>query len=167
MDNPASDRVYQLECANESETDRFAQGLAASLPDQVAIGLLGTLGAGKTHLVRSLVAALGGDAADVVSPTFVLCQHYACGGRTVNHLDAYRIADDDEFLELGVDELFDSNSITLVEWSDRVERCLPERQISIQLEVVTETSRSIRMWTTCPELEPHLAQISETYGGSG
>ncbi len=166
MNNAAPDRVYEFHCASESETDRFARALAQFLPAGVAVGLLGTLGAGKTHLVRGLVGAMGGNAADVVSPTFVLCQHYVCGERMVHHLDAYRIRDDDEFLELGVDELFDSQAITLVEWAGRVQACLPQRQITIEIEVVSERSRRIRMWAACPKLAPCLAEIALAYGES-
>ncbi|HUG71274.1 MAG TPA: tRNA (adenosine(37)-N6)-threonylcarbamoyltransferase complex ATPase subunit type 1 TsaE, partial [Pirellulaceae bacterium] len=101
------------------DTDRFGAALAELFPDGTTVCLSGTLGAGKTRLVQAIAAACGINRADVVSPTFVLCQHYSAT-RRFNHLDAYRIRDDDEFLELGVDEMFASDGITLVEWGERV-----------------------------------------------
>ena len=130
-------------CEGEAATDRLAAALAETLPARLVVGLHGTLGAGKTHFVRGFVAALGGKREDVVSPTFVLCQHYQCGKRTVNHLDAYRIKDDDEFLELGVDELFDSEAITFVEWADRVPDCLPPDRLDVELAAEGADTRRI------------------------
>ncbi len=61
----------------------------------------------------------------------------------MNHLDAYRIKDDDEFLELGVEELFDSDAVTFVEWSERVARCLPRLRLDIELQVTGKCSRQV------------------------
>jgi tRNA threonylcarbamoyladenosine biosynthesis protein TsaE len=102
--------------------------------------LCGTLGAGKTRLVQALAEACGIDRRDVVSPTFVLCQTHV-GRRTLHHLDAYRVRDDDEFLELGVSEMFGREALSIVEWGDRVERCLPEDAVTIHVEVTGETER--------------------------
>jgi tRNA threonylcarbamoyladenosine biosynthesis protein TsaE len=74
-----------------TETDRLAAALAEALPDGAVVALSGTLGAGKTRLVRGLAAACGVPADEVVSPTFILCQEYR-GQRTLYHFDAYRPA---------------------------------------------------------------------------
>ena len=123
-------------------TDRLGAALAKLLPDGTTLSLSGTLGAGKTRLVQALAAACGIERHDVVSPTFVLCQHYH-GTRTIHHLDAYRIKDDDEFLELGVEELFSSTGLTIVEWGERVRACLPTDRIDIIIRVTGETTREV------------------------
>jgi tRNA threonylcarbamoyladenosine biosynthesis protein TsaE len=56
-------------------------------------------------------------------------------------LDAYRLKDEDEFLELGPDEYFESDGLTLIEWADRVTACLPPQRIEIRIEVTGEASR--------------------------
>ena len=134
----------QLECVIESleDTDRVGRLLVEAIPDGTTVGLVGTLGAGKTRLVQAMAVAVGIPAEDVTSPTFVLCQQYH-GTRTVYHFDAYRVRDDDEFLELGPEEYFESPAISLVEWSDRVEDCLPLDRIEIQIEVTGETQRRL------------------------
>jgi tRNA threonylcarbamoyladenosine biosynthesis protein TsaE len=104
------------------------------------VALCGTLGAGKTRLVQAIAEACGVDRRSVVSPTFVLVQEHH-GRRTVYHLDAYRIKDEDEFLELGPDEYFESDALVLVEWADRVEACLPRQRVEIRIEVVGDRSR--------------------------
>lgn len=124
--------------------ERFGRLLAKHLPESSTIALCGTLGAGKTRLVQAVAAACGIDPADVTSPTFVLCREYH-GNRTIYHADAYRLRDEDEFLELGPEEWFAAKGLTFLEWAERVERCLPEDYIAIEIEVTGETSRIITL----------------------
>ena len=100
---------------------------------------------------------------DVVSPTFVLCQSYR-GRRTLHHFDAYRIKDDDEFLELGVDEYFDSDGVTFVEWADRVASLLPADRIEITIEVTGPTSRHIAVAGTSASTDAMVTQIQAACG---
>lgn len=126
---------------NEQDTDRLGAALAAVLPPGTVIGLIGTLGAGKTRLVQAVAAALGVPRANVTSPTFVLVNEYTSGRLPIYHFDTYRLKDDDEFLNLGPDEYFDGNGLTFVEWSDRVEGLLPTERIEIAIEPTGETTR--------------------------
>lgn len=121
-------------------TDRFGQQLAQHLPPGSVVALSGTLGAGKTRLVQAIAASCGVDPADVTSPTFVLCREYH-GTRTIYHLDAYRLTDEDEFLELGPEEMFASGGLVFIEWAERVASYLPPDCVEITLEVTGETSR--------------------------
>jgi tRNA threonylcarbamoyladenosine biosynthesis protein TsaE len=129
------------------DTDRLAAALAAVVPDRTVVALNGTLGAGKTHLVRGLAAACGVAPEDVVSPTFVLCQEYH-GLRSLYHFDAYRVRDDDEFLQLGPEEYFDSPGLTLIEWAERVESCLPADRLEVRIEATGETARRFEVFGT-------------------
>ncbi|MHB1035892.1 MAG: tRNA (adenosine(37)-N6)-threonylcarbamoyltransferase complex ATPase subunit type 1 TsaE [Pirellulales bacterium] len=138
---------FVFDAADEAATDALGAALAGLLPDGAVVALCGTLGAGKTRLVQAIAAASGVDRRDVVSPTFVLAQEYR-GRRPVYHLDAYRLRDEDEFLALGPDEYFDGNGISLVEWADRVERCLPRERIEVHIEVTGPTSRRFEITAT-------------------
>ncbi len=135
---------YQFIAHTEQDTERLASALAALLPDGTTIALVGTLGAGKTRFTQALAAALGVPRDMVTSPTFVLCHEYR-GAKPIYHMDAYRIADDDEFLQLGSEEYFESAGITLVEWADRVAACLPPQRIEIRIEVLGDTSRGFQI----------------------
>ena len=123
-----------------SDTDRLGAALAQVLPASSVISLVGTLGAGKTYLVQALASALGVARESVVSPTFVLCQEYQ-GSKKIVHVDAYRLRDEDEFLELGPQEWFESEGLTLIEWADRVESCLPVERLEIRIEVLPADAR--------------------------
>ncbi|MCY2992261.1 MAG: tRNA (adenosine(37)-N6)-threonylcarbamoyltransferase complex ATPase subunit type 1 TsaE [Planctomycetota bacterium] len=142
---------YRFIARHEADTRRLGAALAEALPAGTTVALIGTLGAGKTRLVQALAAAYGVPEGTVVSPTFVLCQPYH-GRRTLYHLDAYRLADDDEFLELGPEEYFDSDGITLIEWADRVLGCLPPERLEIQIHVTGETERTFEISAAGPAL---------------
>ena len=139
-----NDKSYTFQAADLTDTDRLGAALARALPDGVTVSLRGTLGAGKTRLVQAIAAACGMAPDEVVSPTFVLCQHYY-GAREIDHLDAYRLAGEDEFLQLGVEELFAAPSLTIVEWGDRVAGCLPPQRVEIDIRITGETGREFQI----------------------
>jgi tRNA threonylcarbamoyladenosine biosynthesis protein TsaE len=121
--------------------------------------LNGTLGAGKTRLVQAIAAASGVDRGEVVSPTFVLCQKYE-GTRSIYHLDAYRLKDDDEFRELGPEEFFESDGLTIVEWADKVTDCLPEERIDIDIEVTGPTARRFTVRSAGQQYQAVLSRLA-------
>jgi tRNA threonylcarbamoyladenosine biosynthesis protein TsaE len=139
------------------ETQLLANALADSLRQltPAVVALVGTLGAGKTQWVKFFADRLGASIDDVSSPTFVLMQRYASNPPVV-HLDAYRIGDADEFLELGVEEVFDEPVITLIEWADRFRECLPDNTLWIELQPIGESSEQRRITFSNLRHHPHL-----------
>ena len=131
---------FVFDAADESATAAFGAAIAEVLPPGTTVALCGTLGAGKTRLVQAIAEALGVERRSVVSPTFVLVQEHR-GRRTVYHIDAYRLRDEDEFLALGPEEFFESDGLVLIEWADRVESCLPKDRVEIHIEVTGPQSR--------------------------
>lgn len=118
--------------------------LAATLRPGDALGLAGSLGAGKTTFVRALVRALHGSDAAVSSPTFVFRQSYA-GSPLVEHLDLYRLDDRAEAAELGLEEAFGPDRITLVEWPERLPGLLPAGAIAVRIEGAGDAPRRLRI----------------------
>ncbi len=114
--------------------------LAEALPDGTVVALCGTLGAGKTRLVQAIAEACGVDRRTVTSPTFVLAQEYH-GRRAICHLDAYRLRSEEEFLDLGPEEYFQTAGLVIVEWADRVSGLLPKERIEIRIDVTGDISR--------------------------
>jgi len=127
---------------SEADTRRLGLALGKLLPHGAVVALNGPLGAGKTRLVQAVAEARGLDPHEVVSPTFTLIQEYR-GPRPVYHFDAYRLRDDDEFLNLGPDEYFFGTGVTLVEWAERVAACMPADYLEITIEPLDATSRRI------------------------
>jgi tRNA threonylcarbamoyladenosine biosynthesis protein TsaE len=143
----------------EHDMDRLGTALANTLPPGSVIALIGTLGAGKTRLVQGVAAAVGIPRGNVTSPTFVLVNEYLGGRLPIYHFDTYRLKDDDEFLNLGPDEYFDSTGITFVEWADRVADLLPAERLEIIIEVTGETTRQIQIRGTSPRMDALASQI--------
>ena len=131
--------MTRLALADRAATIALAGRIAAGLRTGDVLALSGQLGAGKTTLTRALVAALGGDPADVVSPTFALVQHYEAR-LPVAHVDAYRIATVDEVRALGFEEAFPVGAdgapcgVTVIEWADRVAAAVPDGAVWLALE---------------------------------
>jgi tRNA threonylcarbamoyladenosine biosynthesis protein TsaE len=133
---------FQFESHSEEDTIRLGHALAAALPAGAVVALNGTLGAGKTRLVQAVAEALGIDCHQVVSPTFVLLQEYH-GEKSIYHVDAYRIRDDDEFMQLGMDEYFAAGGLVFIEWAERVANSLPPGYFMVAIDVSSETSRKM------------------------
>ena len=92
--------------------------LRAKLVQPWLIFLEGDLGAGKTTWTQEFVAALGGDAGEVKSPTFLkLLTHEVPGFGQVLHIDAYRIEDAEDFLKMGM-EAYERVGAIVVEWPE-------------------------------------------------
>jgi tRNA threonylcarbamoyladenosine biosynthesis protein TsaE len=133
--------MFQYTSNTEHDTTRLGAAIASTLPPGTVVALIGPLGAGKTRLVQAVAIALGVAPGTVTSPTFVLVNEYAGGKMPVYHFDTYRLKDDDEFLNLGPDEYFDSSGITFIEWADRVAHLLPRDRLEITIEPTGETER--------------------------
>ncbi len=145
---------------NERDTERLGAALADVLPPGTVVGLIGTLGAGKTRLVQAVAAALGNPPGSVTSPTFVLVNEYPGGRIPVYHFDTYRLKDDNEFLALGPDEYFESGGLTFIEWADRVVDLLPAERLEITIEVTGDTTRGITIRGTSPKTEELVARVA-------
>lgn len=133
----------EISLSSIDDTDRLGEALAAVLPPGTTISLIGTLGAGKTRLVQAAATALGNDPDAITSPTFVLLNEYTAGRRPVYHFDAYRLKDDDDFLNLGPDEYFEGEGLTFVEWGDLVAACLPTETITLTIEPLDGEARQV------------------------
>ena len=143
------------------DTQKLGTFLESQIPDGAVVSLIGSLGTGKTTLVRAIASAGGENPQDVSSPTFVLIQEYTAGRRPIYHFDAYRIADDDEFLELGPEEYFDSTGVTFVEWADRVVNCLPESYIRISVEHTGDASRRYTISAVGSQFQNFLKNLAD------
>ena len=98
------------------ETYALAKKVADTLDGGEVLLLDGDLGAGKTTFTKGLAKALGVKE-EVTSPTFTILNVYEDGRLKLNHLDMYRVESSDELAELGIEECFDEDAVTVIEWN--------------------------------------------------
>lgn len=116
--------------SSETETLAFGHALARELAPGMLVALTGDLGAGKTALVRGICEALAcGE--QVTSPTFTIVNEYE-GSHRVLHCDLYRLETMEDMLEIGLDEVFRSDAVILVEWAERAVALLPLPRLEIR-----------------------------------
>jgi|TARA_B100000959_G_scaffold284689_1_gene357033 tRNA threonylcarbamoyladenosine biosynthesis protein TsaE len=108
-----------------------AHSLACSVRPGDLIVLCGDLGAGKTAFTQGLGRALG-VTTPITSPTFTLANCYE-GDLVVNHLDVYRLTHIEEVSDLGLHELLDDGSLTIIEWGDAIAGALPGGYLEIRI----------------------------------
>jgi len=131
-----------LDFLDQNALAAVATRLAATLRPGDSLGLSGELGAGKTTFVRALIRALHGSDLPVSSPTFVFRQRYD-GTPPVEHLDLFRLDDPAEAADLGLEEAFGPDRITLVEWPERLPGLLPPGAIGIRIDGAGDEPRRL------------------------
>lgn len=128
-------------------TFNFARAFARRLKGGNVIGLVGELGAGKTVFAKGLAAGLGVKE-EITSPTFVLMKIYKTSGKNdiklLCHIDAYRLKSAADITAIGAEEYFyRPDTVTVIEWADRLRGILPEKTRYIKFEHEGEDKRSI------------------------
>ncbi len=128
VDTPQRMNLSRRTLHDEGDTQALAAELASVLPTGTLLLLVGPLGAGKTTLVRHLVAALDGPEA-VTSPSYTLIHEYPTPQGTIVHIDAYRLSGVDALHELGLDEYLANARLVIVEWGEALAKAYPEAWI--------------------------------------
>ena len=141
---PAVVDPYISVLASRRETESFGMAIGRLLQGGQVLALLGELGAGKTTLVRGLVAGLEAPASSVSSPTFTLVHEYS-GRLRFMHLDLYRLRTADEAESIGLSECFDDDAVTAIEWADRFPSLLPADRLIIRLTHQSTTTRMVTL----------------------
>jgi len=140
------------------------QALGRSLGQHAVPGtvlcLNGPLGAGKTCFAQGVGRGLGIEG-PITSPTFVLMATYPDARLPFFHADYYRLGDESELVELGLDEVLGREGIALIEWADRFPDSLPADHLRIDLEEVDPSTRRFRFTAGGPKAEALLEAIAD------
>lgn len=130
---------YKYIAEDESETIALAENIESEHFPGMVICLNGELGSGKTVFTKAFASALG-IKEDVTSPTFNIIKEYPNGELPLYHMDVYRLEGDVK--ELGLEEYFDGDGVTIIEWADMIQNSLPEERLDIFIHVTGEDSRT-------------------------
>lgn len=121
---------------NESATSALGESMAGLLQTRSGgvIGLEGTLGAGKTTLVRGLLRALC-VTGTIRSPTYTLVEPYETAAGMILHLDLYRLTQECEFLALGLDDYAPDSCWWFVEWAEKARGYMPIMTLQMRFSI--------------------------------
>ena len=127
----------------EEETIALGRKLAPGLHG--AVLLIGNLGAGKTTLTKGIVEGLGvATVEEVSSPTFTLVHQYGHDA-PVFHVDLYRLDEARQVATLGLEDLFASEGVVLLEWAERFPELMPAKRTEIRIRALDDDSREIEV----------------------
>ncbi|MBB5149170.1 tRNA threonylcarbamoyladenosine biosynthesis protein TsaE [Ureibacillus thermosphaericus] len=129
--------MYEKEVHSLEETNQLGIRLANLLEPGDNLTFEGDLGAGKTTFIQALAKGLG-ISRTVNSPTFTIMKQYE-GKLPLNHLDVYRLENSDE--DLGWDEIFYGDAVTVIEWAHLIEENLPDERLDIEIQRIDENKR--------------------------
>lgn len=156
-----------FEVADLAGTEAFGRRLGELLFPGAVVALVGTLGAGKTHLTRAIAEGLNvRNPAAVNSPTFVLIQEYAAR-LPIYHFDTYRLTGAREFAELGADEYLRGDGACVIEWADKVEPALPADHLRVEIEALTQFARRFSIRATGERHAALLARLTAEFAPGG
>ena len=131
---------FVIQSASIEDTQKLANRLASLLAQGDVLLLEGDLGAGKTTFTKALAKGLE-IKRNVNSPTFTIIKEYKDGRLPLYHMDVYRLGD--EFEDLGFDEYFEGDGVTVVEWAHLIEEQLPEEFVQINIYHDTPKTRKL------------------------
>jgi tRNA threonylcarbamoyladenosine biosynthesis protein TsaE len=148
------------------ETTELGNILGGILVPGDIVALTGKLGAGKSVIARGILRSLGVEG-DIPSPSFVLVAQYE-GRMPANHLDFYRLGSLDEALGLGLEDLLGGDSVSVMEWADRVEGLLPQSRFDVMLEPGTGIEdRLITIRSADPASRERMVALGRQLEGFG
>ncbi|SFK48023.1 tRNA threonylcarbamoyladenosine biosynthesis protein TsaE [Halobacillus dabanensis] len=129
--------TFEWRSFSTDETQAFAEKLGQRLQSGDLLTLEGDLGAGKTTFTKGLGKGLGVKRT-INSPTFTIMKEYK-GRVPFYHMDVYRLEESDE--DLGFDEYFEGDGVTVVEWAQFIEDFLPEERLEITIRYIDDSTR--------------------------
>lgn len=133
----------KLQIYNESEIDKLVDAYLQVSQGEKITFLYGDLGAGKTTFVKRLVEKLG-STDETSSPTYSLVNEYDVTGGKLYHIDLYRLNDEQEALEIGIEDYLYSGHYCMIEWPQVIEK-LVDRAVEIKITTNEDESRSVEI----------------------
>ena len=125
-------KVQEILIKNEEDTREFGHQLASHLEPGSVVALFGDLGTGKTTLTKYIGQGLGVEEI-ITSPTFTVIQEYRNGRIPLYHFDVYRLNGPQDLLDIGYEDYFYGQGVTVIEWADKIQNLLPPGTIYIYL----------------------------------
>ena len=135
----------KIDVKSVADLEQAARRFVEEMGDETVYAFYGEMGAGKTTFIRALAAALGVEDDVANSPSFSIINEYRSDttAELIYHFDLYRLDSMDEAMDIGVEDYFDSGTLCLLEWPERIEPMLPDDTVRVTITVNPDESRTI------------------------
>lgn len=155
--------MYEINAASTQDTREVGKILGTILAAGDIIALFGDLGTGKTVFTQGLAQGMEVDQY-VTSPTFVLINEYQ-GRLPLYHFDVYRLEDPEEILELGFEEYFYGEGVSVIEWAEKIVDYLPQEYLGVTLEKTEPLEAEGRRLVFRPRGKRYVKMVEELIQG--
>ena len=136
-------------CSSSDETCEQGQKLGKILQKGDIVALTGPLGAGKTCFARGIALGVGVNE-EICSPTYsIVSEHrgFSSNGNVIfYHIDAYRLRGDDDFINIGGEEILFTDGISVIEWSERIPAFIPPYAYNVDIEIIEDGKRLLKLY---------------------
>ncbi|MDD2505348.1 MAG: tRNA (adenosine(37)-N6)-threonylcarbamoyltransferase complex ATPase subunit type 1 TsaE [Bacilli bacterium] len=129
---------YKYTSKSIEDTMELAENIESEKFPGMVICLIGELGSGKTVFVKGFAKSLGIEET-ITSPTFNLIKEYNNSEIPLYHMDVYRLDGDAD--TLGLEDYFNKDAVSMIEWADLITDYLPEERLEIKFKVINENTR--------------------------
>ena len=146
--------------AGPEETVSLGERIGRALEPETTVALIGELGAGKTTLTKGIAKGLGVPGL-IHSPTFTLIHEHQ-GRIPVYHFDLYRLDTQEQIEDLGYEDYFYGQGVTIVEWAEKIESLLPDDRLEIRISGEGD-QRTFELRATGPVSSAVLAKIAAAH----
>ena len=134
--------MFSTTISKLSDMPEAAKNLLENFPDERIFAFYGKMGAGKTTFIKSICAFMG-TTDPITSPTFSLVNEYNTLKGIVYHFDFYRLKDQEEAFDIGLEEYLYSRNYCFMEWPEKIDSLLPESFVSVEISELSESERII------------------------
>ena len=147
----------EIRTSSPEETERLGERIGRALEPGIVVALIGELGAGKTTLTKGIARGL--EVPDLVhSPTFTLIHEHK-GRLPVYHFDLYRLDTPEQIEDLGYEDYFNGQGVTIIEWAEKIPSLLPDDHLEIRISG-EDDARTFTLMATGPNSERILSRLS-------
>ena len=136
-------QINMIESFTLIQINEAAKKFFEKTANRTIIAIHGSMGAGKTTFISALCKSLGVEET-TGSPTYsIINQYKTAGGKTIFHMDWYRLKDEEEAIAAGVEEALYSGNLCLIEWPEKASSILPDDTLHVTIEAIDANTRKI------------------------
>ena len=149
MDN----KVLEIKINSLEDLEMAAYKFMTEMDDFTVFAFYGQMGAGKTTFINELCRQLGVETDTTNSPSFAIINEYRSDttAELIYHFDCYRLENEQEAVDIGAEDYFDSGAVCLIEWPERIEGLLPDDIVRVDLTVSDDETRLLKV--TFPDID--------------